>query len=527
MIRKNIFKWHRTLSLIIAIPVLLWAISGFMHPLMTTIRPAVVTQTYTPVTIDSCQLKTGLTDALHLNNITAIHNFRIIKMGGNWFYQVQVTNSSIPLYLSTLTGKPLKNGDLLYARFLARYFLEGPEKKTESVPGPTTGPDSHDCCSNTTSAILFPPTGARISSVEYISDFTEEYKYINRLLPAYRVEFSRADGVRIYVETVQDRFAFATDNKRAGFDKFFSLFHTLGWLNFMGKAKHFIEIVIMLLAFLTTLMGIYIFCITKTKETNGNATLKARRNHRWTSIIIALFTLMFTGSGAIHAFEKTRPDNRNAFFTRNRFSAGKLTPDFTKLIALTGTDKQISNISVVKISDKTYWQVFTQNKRPDSKKPLANMDLMKNKTVPVPETLYINVDDYTLLTEGESTYARHLATLFTGQPPVAIKSCIPITRFENEYGFVNKRLPVWKVSYPANYNERFYVETGSGKLAAHVNDLDLIDGYSFALFHKHHFMDFAGKTGRDISTMFWAFAQVVMVAVGIFLYVKMRKRKKK
>jgi len=35
--RKNIYKWHRTLSLIIALPVVRWAASGFMHPIMTNI----------------------------------------------------------------------------------------------------------------------------------------------------------------------------------------------------------------------------------------------------------------------------------------------------------------------------------------------------------------------------------------------------------------------------------------------------------------------------------------------------------
>jgi hypothetical protein len=39
--KKKIYQWHRTTSLIIAIPVILWAASGFMHPIMTTIRPKV------------------------------------------------------------------------------------------------------------------------------------------------------------------------------------------------------------------------------------------------------------------------------------------------------------------------------------------------------------------------------------------------------------------------------------------------------------------------------------------------------
>ena len=60
MLRKNIYKWHRTTSLIIAIPVFLWALSGFMHPIMTTFRPKVGTQFLPPQAIDSSKIKLPL-----------------------------------------------------------------------------------------------------------------------------------------------------------------------------------------------------------------------------------------------------------------------------------------------------------------------------------------------------------------------------------------------------------------------------------------------------------------------------------
>ncbi|HTD93315.1 MAG TPA: hypothetical protein VK644_05875, partial [Chitinophagaceae bacterium] len=64
-------------------------------------------------------------------------------------------------------------------------------------------------------------------------------------------------------------------------------------------------------------------------------------------------------------------------------------------------------------------------------------------------------------------------------------------------------------------------------LAARVTGGDITEGYSFALFHKHHFMDFAGKTTRDISTMFWAGMQVAMVTVGLILWRRSRRRRSK
>jgi hypothetical protein len=82
---------------------------------------------------------------------------------------------------------------------------------------------------------------------------------------------------------------------------------------------------------------------------------------------------------------------------------------------------------------------------------------------------------------------------------------------------------VWRVSYPGAGHPRYYVETSSGQLAAFMNDALYAEGYSFSVFHKHHFMDWAGKTVRDGSTMFWAVIQVLMVTIGLILYFRFRK----
>ena len=100
-----------------------------------------------------------------------------------------------------------------------------------------------------------------------------------------------------------------------------------------------------------------------------------------------------------------------------------------------------------------------------------------------------------------------------------------ITHFTNEYNFTDKRLPVWKVNYPFNHQERLYIETSTGVLAKNTDNVELAEGYSFALFHKHHYMDFGGKTTRDVSTMTGAALQIVMVVIGFVFYFKWRKRK--
>src|SRR6187402_2096920 len=123
--RSRIYLLHRRLSIIIAIPVLLWAASGFMHPLMTTIRPAIATQAILPAPIDSRRIHMPLQEALRLHHMDSIANVRFVHIDTNWFYQVQLPWSRsapggpepIPIYLSCLNGNVLAAGDWLYAQY--------------------------------------------------------------------------------------------------------------------------------------------------------------------------------------------------------------------------------------------------------------------------------------------------------------------------------------------------------------------------------------------------------------------------
>ena len=518
--KKNIYKIHRSLSVIIAIPVLLWAVSGFMHPLMTNIKPAVATQVLKPSVIDSSKVHTSLENALYLNHIDSIQTFRLIHIDTSWFYQVQLAPDKIPVYLSVIHGKQLTAGDWLYAQYLAQQFLEG---QKDNNGNHTMSHDSQeqnaaqDCCDAATTCVLKNYKGSKVKEVSLLHKFDSEYKYINRLLPVYKVSFDRADGIRVYVETTQDRFAFAMDNKRATFDTIFRWMHTWEWLSFTGNFRAFVIGLVALLAFTTSILGIFIFFSTKSKKAKGNDMVKARKRHRVTAIIAALFTLMWTFSGAFHAFSKFKVDDRDKYFIVNNFPATDIQFNLAKIQKV--LQKPVSNVSLIKMNHQEYWQVSTP----------ANSQQKKTKGVQKVgiRITYINVKDYSLLENGDNQYARHLATVFSGKIDTSIISSESVTKFTDEYNFTDKRLPVWKVSYPSNHQERWYIETTSGKLASRVNNIDLPEGYSFSLFHKHHFMDWGGKTVRDISTMFWAFVQIIMVLAGIILYLKWKKRQAK
>ena len=530
--KKKIYQYHRVTSLIVAIPVLLWALSGFMHPLMTNIRPAVATQFLAPVAIDSNRLSVPLDAALKQNRIDSFGNFRIVHIDTNYFYQVQLPHTPEPIYLSAKNGKRLPDGNWLYAQYIAKQFLEG-QAKSNALPGTMAGmtevATTHDCCDAASDYVLNNEKGSKVTNASLVTAFDNEYKSINRLLPVYKVAFNRADGIRIYVETTQDRFAFAMNNKRAVFDTLFRLFHLWGWLDWLGKGRLLVELTFVFLAFCTTLMGLYIFFVTKSKKPLAGqqdatrSVLKARRNHRFTAVAIALFTLLFTFSGSYHLWYKLNNDPQPLPALKRGFATQSIHFDYRHLQQVVG--KPILNTSLVYIDQATYWQVTT---RPQSNTHTQlHTDLMKDKQAPIPAVVYINTDSYDSLPRGDWQYARSLATLFSQHSDKEIASVSLVRSFNSEYNFTDKRLPVYRVGYTTNSNERFFVETSSGQLAKQLNDNGLRESYSFAFFHKHEFMGWGGKTVKDISTMFWAMAQVVMVTLGLVLYFTLRKRKNK
>jgi hypothetical protein len=230
---------------------------------------------------------------------------------------------------------------------------------------------------------------------------------------------------------------------------------------------------------------------------------------------------MFTFSGCYQAFSEFIGAEKKVISVQHGFSSAAIDLDLNKLHSI--VKKPITNIGLIQLAGKSYWQIYLQSNNKRHKRK----DLMKDMSADAAVITYINTADYSVLAGGDELYAKGLAAQLSGHQENEIVSAELVTRFTDEYNFTDKRLPVWKINYLFNHKERLYVETSTGVLAKNTNDAELVEGYSFALFHKHHYMDFAGKTARDISTMLAAALQILMVIIGLIFFFKWWKRKKK
>ncbi|SEA65827.1 PepSY-associated TM region [Arachidicoccus rhizosphaerae] len=511
---KKLYRLHRCLSIFIGIPMLLWAVSGLMHPLMTSVRPHIATQASpsTPIPVSLIQKAIPVKQLLLKVEINKTTGIRIIQLDSIWYYQVlqtvngQNNKQTDVRYFNLQTGVELKNGDQHYAVFLARHFL-------------SAQPADHS------PAVL---------SVREIKNFTDEYSYVNRLLPVWQVQFAREDQIGIYVDTRSGSFAFAIDNNRRNFNRFFGWFHTWSWMDRMAVLKAVIIGLILLLALTTAGLGIYLSFKTKAAKATKNKLVRARKLHRVTAIFGAVFFLSWAFSGLVHAVQNARtpfyiqaigdpvmktaalPDNLNDLINQ-QFLSGPLT--FLRLFSINGQ-----------------FLIKTNRTQPGS----AAKDLMVARSVSPGANQFFRIYcSKNALHTGilEAVPEKQIASDLAGRifwqnkesaisPDTSTFNLDYLTHFTEQYNFSDKILPVWQISKKSAGSNPVFIDVNTCSLVKKADHFKQTDALIFAFFHKHEFMSWAGKSAKDASTIIGVLMLISVIVIGYRLFFIRQKRSK-
>jgi hypothetical protein len=498
VVKRNIFKWHRVIGLITIIPVIFWSLSGLMHPFLSHwFKPTIAREFMMPAPVDTSQIKLSVQKVLTQNRIHEFKNFRLVTFNGATYYQVKTVDGSLRYYHAA-TGIFLKDGDQQFATYMARYFLDDQSSK--------------------------------VKSLVLQKEFDQQYKYINRYLPVWKVSFDRADGMDVYIDTSSGRLGTFNTNARKAFLFVFDNFHNWSFLENISNDTMRISIMIVLLTviLLSAITGITIYGLFWKRFRRLNSTNEKkgiRKYHRQIGIATAFITLTFSMSGAFHAARKLEPNLLPAMV----YEPVVLTRELTVATTALAVDwERVYTISVVRKSKRDYFQVF----------------YTKTDDEPA-QTIYINAADASVWQNGDMEYAKFLGKKFlevlTNKTSMTAACCDEmgestntgidedatllktenVSKFESrEYGFVFKRLPVIRLAYDTPDESTLYVETSTSRLAAAINNGDRLEGYTFAIFHKFLLMDWAGKNVRDIVMMFSAFGLLCVSVLGLLVFLK-------
>ena len=512
--KQRIYKWHRFFAYITFIPVILWCLSGIMHPFMAHFfKPEIKNEFIEPKVIDFAKVKVSLQDVLKKEKIATFKNFRFIEMNSNWYYQVKLIDNSL-VYFNTLDGKKLQKGDENYAHYLAQFFLDDYQSK--------------------------------ISKTEYLTQFDHQYKYVNRYLPVYKVTFDRGDNMQVYVETASSKLATFNPLSRQVFIWFFDTFHNWSFLDAIASNEIRIIIMSILLGFiiLSALSGIFIYgffwkVFKKIQVTPEN---KIRIRHRKLGLWFSILSIGFAFSGAFHLTKKWNPKPIQDMVYQPVLNASKIKVNPTEIAVDT---TKFQNVSLIQFQDSLYYRCELESDPKPYAETNAKETKWKKKTAPIADVVYVNAVSNSIAEDLDSKYGEFLAHYFDGLSS-GVSSCCEggayaeskicsiakarlletkvLTDFDSrEYGFVNKRLPVIKLAYDTPEKTTYFVETATSRIASVIGKSDRVEGYSFAILHKFLWMDWAGKPVRDLVMTLAAFMLFVTTFIGLKLLINKKR----
>lgn len=487
-------RWHQTLGIIACLGLLLWSISGISHPIMVRIQPQPAT--FQPPPIQPNPLQNAVrtpAELLSRHSIDKVASVRLVQWRGEVFYQIQPLDRSEPIYIHAHDGTMLPDGDRGYAELLARHYL-----------GDTASP---------------------ILAVERIDAFAGEYGVVNRLLPAYKISFDRSDNMRVYVHTPTSRLGTLVDDRKAVFDWLFRMLHKWAWLQPLEPARIMVAMLFILAAFTTALSGLYMYYLRWRTRSFARTPLSAW--HRRTGLLVAVTTLTFSFSGGYHMLKMWQgglgiPEQRT-----NSIAADDLIVAPAEYI--TGNSQSWRDISLAQVQGTTYYRfVETQSASPHGHDHAhghhqhAATHAHHDGNVPpgtVPNVTYLPATSNSRADNGVGKHnALELATHFSGLDLQHVTAMEVITAFGGEYGFVNKLLPVVRVEFDTRLQDRYYVEPASGILAAHINNSDELEGWTFAYLHKWNFLDGLGANIRDGLMALFALGMAVVALFGLMMF---------
>ncbi|MGO4770090.1 PepSY domain-containing protein [Flavobacterium sp. W22_SRS_FK3] len=510
-IKQHMYKWHRAIGLITIIPVIFWTLSGLMHPFMAHFfKPEIAHEKLEQQTINKKQLHFSIQEVLQKNELTHFKNFRIVTFNNKTYYQLKTIIGEL-WYFDTSTAEKLDNGDQKYAEWLSRYFLDDQK--------------------------------SAVTKSEVVTEFTSQYKYVNRYLPVYKLSFDRPDTMEVYVETSSGKLATYNPTSRQWFIWFFDTFHNWSFIDAISNNSIRIITMIFLLSTIgfSALSGILIYGLLwkQFQKTDSLAPKKGlRKYHRQIGIWVSFFTLTFAFSGGYHATIKWSPYTLSQMVYEPTFE--------TKEIPLTNTTLNLNwsrfqNISLITLNDTIYFRCQLLKKEKFKTSKVDSTSKWNKKDDKKSEVVYINATTNKVVPNIDLQYAEFLAYYFTdGAPKAACCEMVEtseepepslenaklleskvITDFESrEYGFVNKRLPVVKLAYDTPEKTTYFIETATSRLAAKIKSSDMAEGYSFAILHKFLFMDWAGKNIRDLTMVLAALTILIVSILGFILFLK-------
>lgn len=486
--RAVLWKTHRWLGMVALVGVLMWGLSGVMHPIMSRLQP-VPAQFMPPRLVWSPAEAPNPSARLHALGLRDVHSLHSVTLHGQAHWLTHKDTARPGVLINARTGEVVPDGERLLAEALARHYSGLPDT---------------------------PVLGTRL-----LTRFDDHYSAVNRLLPVWEVRFARDDGLRAYIDTRQMRLATLTDHTRHTLSSVFQWAHNWHFLAAWPWLQRAVMSAILLAAATSAITGLTFWWLLRPGATRRLAHRPWRRRHRRLGLLVALTSLSFAVSGAFHLWMKTIHTAPVSSQVGSRVSP----PEQPLSLPSDAAWQRVQALGAVGRMDllRNGQQVAWWVQPPGTSGPKAQVAALAHSHAPSADLHGERAGPWLVDADGqarqnaESALAIALAARHSGLPATNLHAATLVTRFGGEYGFLNKRLPVWRVSAAGPGHPRYYVELGTGALATRVDDLHALEGAVFSMLHKWQLGELP-KELRDALAATAALANVGVALIGFGLF---------
>lgn len=481
-------RLHRFLAISGGLALVLWGGSGLLHVVMTNFGPQQARFRPPAQTIDLNSAR-PIGEMLQRAEIQEAAAIRIVVGDGESLLQVTEEQDRPRRYFDLETGEERPSHDRVHAEFLARYYLGLDGGADTAAPNPATP----------------------VRSIALITDFSDDYPWVNRLLPVYRVEFDRPDRLAAYVYTETNALASVTDVRKERVQGAFNAFHTWSW--FPRQAEWLRVVLIVYLVGSLLCLSISGSVLLRTLRARSR-TDRARSIHRIAAVVFALPLLMFTSSALFHLF---------SFAGEMPGRSLRLAPP----LSLSGVDfpiheewsdvtegLDVSSISIVETGsgNVAYRIGLALPPGADPASPVAIRNARFDGAPVNGPAVYLDAATGASIDEGDREIAFAIGARWTDDDAIEPLHAEVVTRFGPTYDFRNKRLPVWRLDYGEPVRASVFIDTATGVVADVLADSDRPERFVFAFLHKWNFLF---PLGRGVqSAVVAAFVALAVVSLG-------------
>ena len=257
------------------------------------------------------------------------------------------------------------------------------------------------------------------------------------------------------------------------------------------------------LAIITGILGVINLFAFRAKSKGGQKRkmAAARKWHRRLGIFALLFYFMFGISAFYHVVYKFTGDDSPTWASSQSVVVSSLTTPLHH--AVTDINTPVNELSLAVVDGI----------------PLYRFAVAKRSSQPV----YFDASTGQKSTISDASFATALALEFSGYSAHDIDKVEPIFKFRNDYGFIFKRLPVWRVQFKNQEYWHYTVDTADAHMAMRMKPASLAETLSFINLHKLHFLDGLGKSTRDWVSVIAALSIALISIFGLLIVVRKRK----